>query len=69
MKKLIILAGLLLVMTHTALAEQHDIFLNFHRKNKVENNRDVNRSRMLLPIEVIYDSETHKISVMGDEVM
>ena len=68
MKKAIILA-LLLTLTHTTFAEQQGVFLRFYRKNKAENTRDVNRSRMLLPIEVIYDSDTHKISVIGNDTM
>ncbi len=68
MKKAIILA-LLLTLTHTTFAEQQGVFLRFYRKNKAENTRDVNRSRMLLPIEVVYDSDTHKISVIGNDTM
>lgn len=67
MKKVIILAGLLLAMAHTVFAEQRDIFLEFHRKSSTEKNSEVNRSLMRLPIEVVYDSDTHIIKVTGNE--
>lgn len=69
MKKLIILAALLLGMAHTAIAEQQGVFMQFHRRINPENTRDVNRAPMRLPIEVVYDSDTHKIEVIGDESM
>lgn len=67
MKKVIILAGLLLVMAHTVFAEQHGVFMEFHRKSNPEKNSGVNRSLMRLPIEVVYDSDTHIIKVTGNE--
>lgn len=67
MKKIIILVGLLLVMAHTVFAEQRDIFLDFHRTGNTEKNSGVNRSLMRLPIEVVYDSDTHIIKVTGNE--
>ena len=69
MKKLIILAALLLGMAHTAFAKQQGVFMQFHRRLNPENTRDVNRAPMRLPIEVVYDSDTHKIEVIGDESM
>lgn len=69
MKKAIILAGLLLAMAHTAFAEQRDVFIQFHSKINPQNCRDVNRAPMRLPIEVLYNSDTHKIEVIGDEDM
>lgn len=69
MKKLIIMAALLLGMAHTAFAEQQGVFMQFHRRINPENTRDVNRAPMRLPIEVVYDSDTHKIEVIGDESM
>ena len=69
MKKAIIFAGLLLVIAHTAFAEQRGVFMEFHRKINPEHARDVNRAPMRLPIEVVYDSETHKIEVVGNEEM
>ena len=69
MKKMIFIAGLLLSMALTAFAEQQGVFMQFHRKINPENSRDVNRAPMRLPIEVVYDSDTHKIEVIGDESM
>ncbi|WP_277070547.1 hypothetical protein [Prevotella corporis] len=69
MKKLIILAVLLLGMAHSALAEQRGVFMQFHRRINPEDTRDVNRAPMHLPIEVVYDFGTHKIEVIGEETM
>lgn len=69
MKKLIILAALLLGMAHTAFAEQQGVFMQFHRRINPEKNMSVNRAPIRLPIEVVYDSDTHKIEVIGDESM
>ncbi len=67
MKKLIILAGLLLVMAHTAFAEQNRVYMEFDLKCNPEKGSGVNRSSMFLLIEVIYDSDKHKIEVSGNE--
>lgn len=67
MKKVIILVGLLLVMAHTVFAEQRGVFMNFYRRSNPEKNMSVNRAPMRLPIEVVYDSDTHKIEVTGEE--
>lgn len=69
MKKGIIIAGLLLAMANTAFAEQWGVFMEFHRKSNPEKNMSVNRAPMRLPIEVVYDSDTHKIKVSGDNKM
>lgn len=66
MKKLIILAGLLLAMAHTAFAEQQGVFMKFHSKVNPQKNMEVNRAPMRVLIEVIYDSDTHKIEVIGN---
>ena len=67
MKKVIILAGLLSVMTHAAFAEQRGVLMEIHNKSIPEKNMSVNRAPMRLPIEVVYDSDTHKIEVIGNE--
>ena len=67
MKKMIILVGLLLLTIQSLLAEQRGVFMEFHRKINPEHTRDVNRAPMRLPIEVVYDIETHKIQIAGDE--
>ena len=46
MKKLIIMAALLLGMAHTAFAEQQGVFMQFHRRINPENSSDINRSFM-----------------------
>ena len=67
MKEMIFIAGLLLSMALTAFAEQQGVFMQFHRKINPENSRDVNRAPMRLPIDVVYDSDMHKIEVTGEE--
>lgn len=59
--------GMLLAMAHTAFAEQREAFMEFHRKNIPEKKMEANPALMPLPIEVIYDSDTHKIEVIGDD--
>lgn len=66
MRKTILLIGLLLItMAHTALAEQRGVFMEFHRKINPGKNMQVNRAPMRMPIEVVYDSDTHNIKVIG----
>ncbi len=67
MRKTVILAGLLLVMAHAVFAEQRGVLMDFHLKGNPGKNTEVNRSSMRLSIEVVYDSDTHKIEVTGDE--
>ncbi len=64
-KRTIILFGLLLVMSYTAFAEQRGIFMNLHGKINPEKDMEVNRTPMELPIKVVYDSDMHKIEVIG----
>ena len=67
MRKKIILVGLLLVMAYSAFAEQRGVFMEIHRKSIPEKNLEVNRAPMRLPIEVMYDSDTHTITVTGND--
>lgn len=69
MKKLIIMAALLLGMAHTAFAEQRSVLMEIHYRSVPGKNMSVNRAPMRLPIEVVYDSDTHKIEVTGNESM
>lgn len=69
MKKVIILAGLLLFMSFTAFADQRGVFMDIYIKSNPEKNMEVNRSPMRLSIEVIYDSDTHKIEVTGNKAI
>lgn len=68
-KKVIILVSLLLAVSQMAFAGHRDIFLQFHRKNISGKNTAVNRAPMRLPIEVVYDSDTHEIEVTEDEAI
>ena len=67
LKRLIILVGLLLAIVPTAFAEQRGVFMEFHRKINPGKNMQVNRAPMRLPIEVVYDSDTHNIKVTGEK--
>ena len=67
LKNIIILVGLLLAIVPTAFAEQRGVFMEFHRKINPGKNMQVNRAPMRLPIEVVYDTDSHKIQVIGDE--
>lgn len=69
MKKLIILATLLLGMAHAAFAEKRGVLMEIHYRSVPGKNMSVNRAPMRLPIEVVYDSDTHKIKVTGNESM
>ena len=64
MKKLIILAGLLLAMAHTAFAEQRGVLMEFHLKSNPEKNSEVNRSSMFLLIDAY--SGGYPFSISGD---
>lgn len=68
LKNIIILVGLLLAIVPTAFAEQRGVFMEFHRKINPGKNMQVNRAPMRLPIEVVYDTDSHKIQVIGDEL-
>lgn len=68
LKRTIILVGLLLAIVPTAFAEQRGVFMEFHRKINPGKNMQVNRAPMRLPIEVVYDTDSHKIQVIGDEL-
>lgn len=67
LKNIIILVGLLLAIVPTAFAEQRGVFMDFHRKINPGKNMQVNRAPMRLPIEVVYDSDTHNIKVTGEK--
>ncbi|MCC8036802.1 MAG: hypothetical protein Q4D41_05970 [Prevotellaceae bacterium] len=69
MKKLIILATLLLGMAHAAFAEKRGVLMEIHYRSVPGKNMSVNRAPMRLPIEVVYDSDTHRIKVTGNESM
>lgn len=67
LRKTIILVGLLLAIVPAAFAEQRGVFMDFHRKINPGKNMQVNRAPMRLPIEVVYDSDTHNIKVTGEK--
>lgn len=52
-------------MSYTAFAEQRGIFMNLHGDINPKKDTEVNRTPMKQPIMVIYDSDVHKIEVIG----
>lgn len=54
-------------MAHTAFAEQRGVLMEIHYSSIPGKNMSVNRAPMRMPIEVIYDTDTHKIEVIGSE--
>lgn len=50
-------------MSLPTFAEQHEVSIKIHYKTNPHKNTKVNRTAMFLPITVIYDTETHIISV------
>lgn len=64
--KTIILMWMLLTITSIAFANQRSVYMEFHRKGIPEKNMEVNRAPMRMPIEVVYDANTHKIEVAGN---
>ena len=54
-------------MAHTAFAEQRGVLMEIHYRSVPGKNMSVNRAPMRLPIEVVYDSDTHKIEVTGNK--
>lgn len=69
MKKAIMLVGLLLGMVHTVLAEECGVFMEFFLRMNPEKDMAVNRAPMCLPVYVAYDTDTHKVKVVGRGAM
>lgn len=69
MKKAIMLVGLLLGMVHTVLAEECGVFMEFFLRMNPEKGMAVNRAPMRLPVYVAYDTDTHKVKVVGRGAM
>lgn len=69
MKKAIMLVGLLLGMVHTVLAEECGVFMEFFLRMNPEKDMAVNRAPMRLPVYVAYDTDTHKVKVVGRGAM
>lgn len=65
MKKLIIFVSMMLTIAFTAPAAENAIFMEYHRDSK-SSNRQVRRTPMYFPIDVLYDFDTHTINIIGD---
>ena len=69
-EKIIILTVLLFGLVHTAVfAKRHGVLMEIHSKSNPEKNLSVNRTSIHLAIEVIYDSDTHKIEVKDNNAL
>lgn len=71
MKKYFILLGIFMIIGFLqANASKSGVFMNFYKTGHTDQSTAVRRSPMQNPfIEVIYDSDTHKIEITGDESM
>lgn len=67
MKKTIFTIILLLTAAFHALAEQHGVFMEYHRKSKPGSQTQVNRAPMRLFIDVIYDTEERRVLISSEE--
>lgn len=67
MKRTFLILSMLMTLTQATFAEQSDIFLEFHRKSDIGKDTEINRSKFFVPIDVLYDSDTHTIIVIGSE--
>lgn len=69
MKKLLFLMALSLTLTTTMSAERQDVSMNHQNTNKPGKNTGRDRAPLHLPIEVVFDTDTHTLEVTGDESM
>ena len=69
MKKLIFLIGLALALTPTMSAERQDVNMQFKPTNNPDRNTGRERVPMHLPLNVVFDIDTHTLEVTGDESM
>lgn len=65
MRKFLLAIGVIISIAFQAPAVQNYVHVNITKsKNK---NTSLHRAPMTLPIEVLYDNETHQVEVVGDE--
>ena len=69
MKKIALLIGLMLALAPTISADRQDVDMQYKRTNSPDKNTGRDRAPMHLPIEVVFDTDTHTLEVTGDESM
>lgn len=69
MKKVFLLTCLLLTMAQVTSAEERKLIMKFQRKTSTSENKEPNRAPMRIPVEVVYDTETYEVKVIGDETI
>lgn len=69
MKKLIIFIGLLFATIPTTFAEVRRVSMDFRSKKITDKDKGVNRAPMRIPVEVVYDTDTYEVKVIGDETI
>lgn len=69
MKRLLFLMGMALVLTTTMSAERQDVNMQYKHTNSPDKNTGRDRAPMHLPIDVVFDTDTHTLEVTGDESM
>lgn len=67
MKGKVILLWLLLSMAFTVSAETKDVIIEIHSNSDSDKHTQVDRAPMRLPVEVVYDTDKHTITVSGDD--
>lgn len=67
MRKYLLLIGVIISMTFQGFATKNDVYMTVRKTNHKEQSSTVHRAPMMLPIEVLYDNETHQVEVVGDE--
>ena len=69
MKKTIISTLLLLALSITASAEERKVSMEFHLENKQSSTGRVHRAPTRIPIDVICDTDTRTIEIVGDDAI
>jgi hypothetical protein len=67
MKKIIFFTSLLLTLALNAAAEQYGILMQISMKNRPDTYTKVNRAPRRITLDVVYDSDTHCIIVIGSD--
>lgn len=67
MRKLLLTLSLMIAFTIQVVATNYTVTMKSQKKENPNNSTQVRRTPTHLPFEVIYDDETHKVIVSGDE--
>ena len=67
MRKYLLLFGVIISIGIPSFASKYDVCMEYHQLGQGTQSTTVRRSPLRLPIDVLYDSETHQIEVVGDE--